>query len=172
MTSTGKSDLSKGSEEGDGRDLHSELLARAMRLCASREYSVQDIELRLRKWGAHSGQVTEAITGQLVREGYIDEARFASAFVNDKLKYNRWGRVKIRYGLRSRGIDDDTAEQALSTIDEKLYREIAERHIAGILSSAKTSDPRALFAKVVRSMQSKGFEYPVIKEITEKLLGG
>ena len=68
-------------------------------LCARREYCCADIAEKLRKKGA-STEETEVLIDRLIDEGYINEGRYARAFVHDKILYNGWGRVKVKQQLR------------------------------------------------------------------------
>ena len=69
-------------------------LNRAMALCASREYCSADIRSKLESWGICTTEAEKIISG-LIREMFLDDSRYAHAFVRDKFKYNKWGRMKI-----------------------------------------------------------------------------
>jgi regulatory protein len=77
------------------------------------------MERLLKKWaspGSFSAEEMEDIISVLKEEKFIDDFRFARAFVNDKLKFSGWGAVKIRYNLRRSGVSEEAAERALSEI--------------------------------------------------------
>ena len=80
------------------------LLDRMMVLCSKREYCEADIRKRLEKEALKSGypeepgiwqQAVDGIVDTLKREKYIDDSRYARAFVRDKSSISGWGRVKI-----------------------------------------------------------------------------
>ena len=73
---------------------------------------------------AISTEAKERIIRRLVEEKFIDEIRFCRSFVNDKLRFNKWGRIKIDFELRNRGIDASIREDALNQIDEQYYYDI------------------------------------------------
>ena len=81
-----------------------EALHRAAALCSSAEHCTADIREKLARWG-----VTEAdsrtIIDRLVQERFIDEQRYAVAFVKDKFRFSGWGRIKMRYALQQKRID-------------------------------------------------------------------
>lgn len=54
-----------------------------------------------RDWPGKKG---DRIVSRLLQERFIDESRFARYFVNDKLRFNKWGRVKINYEMQRKGI--------------------------------------------------------------------
>ena len=63
------------------------ILSKAMELCSKREYCTDDIRSKLRSWGAGDTD-SEKIISTLVRENFLNETRYASAFVSDKFNYN------------------------------------------------------------------------------------
>ena len=77
------------------------LLSKAMNLCSKREYCCHDIREKLLTWGISKND-SERIISVLTSERFIDEARYANAFVKDKFKYNKWGKVKIAAHLKIR----------------------------------------------------------------------
>ena len=143
---------------------------RAMNLCASREMCRSDIENRLLAWNLTTPEENEQITEELIKEKFIDESRYAAAYARDKLRYNKWGKIKIDYNLRSKLIPEDIRTEALASLDEQEYAETAEKAIASLLKSKKKEDKRVLREKILRSMQGKGFEYEITNAALKKLL--
>ena len=92
---------------------HEEALARAMALCSRSEKSASDIDRLLMGWGIDSAETREKIVSQLRSEKFINDARYAGSFTRDKYRFNRWGRIKIRAMLRSKGIAENDIENAL-----------------------------------------------------------
>lgn len=99
-----------------------ELYSWAAALCARSEKCRNDIMTKLRLKGVTSGEAVE-ITDRLELEGFIDEARYAHAFAADKLRFDHWGRIKIRHHLMAKGIDATLIDEVLAdVIDEADYR--------------------------------------------------
>ena len=71
-------------------------LNRMANLCARREYCVFDIKSKLMRYELGHESI-ERIIEHLIKEKYIDELRFARSFINDKIRFNKWGRVKIYF---------------------------------------------------------------------------
>ena len=69
---------------------------RAAALCARSEQATSDIRDKLFKWGLSGNEVNE-ILHQLTDQGFLDEARYARAFVKDRFALNGWGRIKIAH---------------------------------------------------------------------------
>lgn len=131
-------------------------------ICSRREYSVSDIRKKLLK--ALDGDVTEAeaILEGLVRDRYVDDLRYASAFARDKSSIAGWGRIKIRYMLSSKGISGDVVEKALEEVDlpksdARLDRllECKARSLAG--------DPQRRL-KLLRFALGRGYTYDEVND--------
>ena len=74
-------------------------LVKAMAECSRREFCSYDIHNKLRLWGIGNTD-SEKIIGILIKENFINETRYATAFVKDKFRYNKWGKVKIASNLK------------------------------------------------------------------------
>jgi regulatory protein len=59
-------------------------------------------------------ELAEAVVDELIEQGALDDRRFARLFVQDKRTLERWGSERIRRSLEARGVDRETAEQALA----------------------------------------------------------
>ena len=95
---------------------------------------------------------------RLEAESYIDEARYARAFVNDKFRFDHWGRIKIRYALRQKGVSDFDTDDALALIDDDDYRQALADFIASRRRTTKGDTPYAVNQKIARAAITRGFE--------------
>ena len=73
---------------------------------------------KMRRWGLDEA-AQDKVVERLTKERYIDEERYARAFVKDKIRYNKWGRRKVEQALWMKHISDDIQQQVLDEIDEK-----------------------------------------------------
>ncbi len=138
-----------------------EALHRAAALCSSAEHCTADIREKLARWG-----VTEAdsrtIIDRLVQERFIDEQRYAVAFVKDKFRFSGWGRIKMRYALQQKRIDGSDIDHALTTLDEEQYNDRLLELLQAKSRSIRDDDPEARRAKLFRFATSRGFESALI----------
>ena len=95
---------------------------RAAALCARSEQAPGDIRDKLVKWGLSQSDVNQVLQ-QLVEQGFINEERYAKAFVKDRFAFNGWGKIKIAYQLRQKGIPDEIINEAMTAIDDSQYRD-------------------------------------------------
>ncbi|MFO7575477.1 MAG: regulatory protein RecX [Bacteroidales bacterium] len=170
MTSTRKTGLSAEPETPSERERFRSALARAQQLCASRECCIHDIRTKLKSWNLVTESDEEEIISSLQKDKFIDETRYASAFARDKLRYNKWGRIKIAYNLKMKSIPYETITEALQQLDEEEYRETAEKIVLALIRTKKGNSKTAVMAKLVSSMQSKGFEFALSLELIKKHL--
>ncbi len=146
-----------------------EALQKARNLCSKVEKCSFDIIIYLQKKGFDESEISEIIT-VLKEESYIDDNRYAHHFTNDKYKFNKWGKVKISYNLRQKGLKEINIEAALSKIDLKEYREILKGLIikkSKILN--KDLDEYTAKTKILRYATTKGFEFDLVNSVIEEL---
>jgi len=139
-------------------------LNRAMALCAGREYSSAEIMNKLSSWGINDRDGTEII-GLLKKDNFINEERYALAFVRDKFRYNKWGKLKISAQLKSKGIPGETISKALNTIDNETYKKQMGKLLAEHRRSVKAKNDYDLKAKLLRYGLSKGFESNLLYDL-------
>lgn len=116
----------------------------------------------------------------LVSEKFIDDTRFANAFVRDKLKFNGWGKQKIVYKLKSLGITDGVITDALQenyygSADGEVYdlsgQKVLEKLLDKKWKSLKAEEPlHSKKIKCIRFALSRGFEYDSIMAIMGKIV--
>lgn len=139
-------------------------LNRAMALCASREYCSADIRSKLESWGIGTTEAEKIISG-LIREKFLDDSRYAHAFVRDKFKYNKWGRMKIAAGLRQKKIAEEIIRNALGEIDEARYMDMIRETLNSHRKSVRAKNQYDLRGKLLRYGLSKGFENYLLYDI-------
>lgn len=143
-------------------------LNKAMNLCSQREYCIEDIRSKLSLWGI-SNDESEKILEILIKENFINETRYASAFVRDKFKYNKWGKVKIAAQLKTKNISGEVIRLALENIDNEQYIKFIGELINGHRRKIKAKNQYDLKAKLLRYGLSKGFESSLLYEILNDL---
>ncbi len=145
-------------------ELYKSALSKAMNICSKREYCCYDIREKLIIWGT-SKDDSEKIISVLTNEKFIDETRYANAFVKDKFKYNKWGKVKISAHLRLRQIPDHVISSAIDSIDHTEYANTLRSLITLHKKSVKAKNQYDLKGKLLRYGLSKGFESSLLYEI-------
>ena len=125
--------------------------------CAYQERCQDDARQKLREWQIEPKKA-EQLVKSLVAEGYINDARFAKAFVRGKFKIKSWGTAKIVYELKRKNISEDCIAQALNEIDKDSYREILQKLAQQWLAKHKTETDFVRKQKLFRYLLSKGYK--------------
>ena len=133
-------------------------------LCSRREYCVSDLQKKLVKWGLQENNIFE-ILNSLQKENYINEERYAIAFVKDKFRFNHWGSVKIKYALQQKQIPENFIAIALNEIDEAECESLIKKKIQDKKRTLKADSDYVLQQKVMKSLMAKGFPYEKIKKL-------
>lgn len=141
---------------------------RAAALCSRSEQAPSDIRKKLLKWGLNPEEANRVLE-QLVSQGFIDEQRYARAFVNDRFAFNGWGRVKIAHQLRLKGIPSEIISEAMNLIDEEKYRERLIGLLRAKWRAVSDREPRAAWAAMMRFAASRGFEAGIAGECVKKV---
>ena len=90
--------------------------------CAYQERSQQEVRNKLYEWGLYPNEVENVIV-ELLLSNFINEERFALAYVSGKFKINKWGKIKIQQGLKLKGISSKMIQDSLKSIDMDDYFE-------------------------------------------------
>ena len=144
--------------------LYRTALSKAMSQCSRRELCCSEVESRLETWGLQKSDC-QKIIDILIKENFINEERYAHAFVKDKFNHNRWGRIKIAAHLRAKNIPSEIIGSALSSIDPESYRNIMKELIDGHKRSVKARNSYEMNAKLLRFGLSRGFESSLLYDI-------
>ena len=145
-----------------------EALHKAAAYCSSGEQCCHDIFEKLKKWGIENSEASEIIE-YLIKQRFIDEARYAKGFTNDKFRFNKWGRIKIAYALRQKKIPEILIDETLHNIDEEQYRDTLLQILGNKKKNIKASDKYDLHAKLFRFAASRGFEPDIIQSVIQSM---
>lgn len=143
-----------------------EALVRLEELCARTEYSAKELRNKLYRW--HIGYPdAEEIIESLRRRRFVDDSRFARAFVRDKYRFNRWGRVKLRVELKARGISDADIAEAFMEIDEETYLSALRGLLDSRRKTVRAESAFELRQKLIRVAAARGYEIEYITRVLE-----
>lgn len=140
-----------------------EILYKLAAKCSTSEQCLSDVESKLAKYDLTEEERTR-ILRHLVEEKYIDDRRYAEAFVREKYRFNKWGRIKIAQGLRMKGIDSEAISTAMKAIDEAEYLDILRDLIKAKRKSTRGKNDYEINGKLVRFATGRGFEYAAIRQ--------
>ena len=147
---------------------YKEALSYTMDLCSRQEKCSSEIREKLKKFKVQEASMVKVLQ-TLKKEGFIDESRYAGMFVRDKLRINRWGKIKIQYMLSSKRIPDEIIRDALDGIDDQNYLEILKEELSKKQKSIKAENPFEVRNKLARFAQQRGFESGLIFQVLDEM---
>lgn len=143
-----------------------EATIKLMQFCAYRDRSQKEVETKLKEMRMIP-QACEQITIQLMRENFLNEERFARSFVRGKFRIKKWGRIKIKQELKKRDISAPLIKTGFTEIDDSEYFNTLEEVAGKKLKLIKESNPYKKKQKLIYYLQQRGFEIPLILQVTE-----
>jgi regulatory protein len=132
-------------------------------LCARAEHCQYELIEKMRRWEM-SDEAQARVMQRLVSERYVDDERYARAFVRDKIRYNKWGRRKVEQALWMKHIDDDIRSRALSEVDDEEYLSVLRPLLKQKRRSIKAASDYELNQKLVKFALGRGFTFDIIRQ--------
>ena len=136
----------------------------AERYCSGAEHCCLEVRQMLERRKAESADI-ERIIRYLIKEGYIDESRYAAAFVHDKVRFAKWGRAKIAQALWQKRIPAGVADEALASIDEDEYMAVLKDVVASRYRQTKGATEYERKIKTMKSVCSRGYEPALVRKV-------
>ena len=132
-------------------------------LCANAEHCQYDMLEKMKRWEL-SDEAQARVMARLIEERYVDDRRYARAFVKDKIRYNKWGHRKVQQGLWMKRIDKEIQDEELDDIDEKEYLDVLKPLLKQKRKSIKANSDYELNQKLVRFAYGRGFTFEIIRQ--------
>ena len=132
-------------------------------LCAQAEHCQWEMTEKMRRWEL-SDEAQARVMERLVRERYVDDERYARAFVKDKVRYNKWGRRKVEQALWQKHIDEDIRQRVLDEVDNEEYLTVLRPLLKQKRKTTKASSDYELNQKLLRFALSRGFTFDLIRQ--------
>lgn len=135
-------------------------------LCAQSEHCRYDLLVKLRRWGL-DGDAAEGIITRLERERFVDDDRYARAFVHDKVHYAKWGRRKIEQALWQKHVNTTAVQHALDAVSDADYLAVLRPLIQQKRRTIKAATTYELNQRLVRFALSRGFTFDLISQVID-----
>lgn len=139
-------------------------LTKAEHFCAYQERAQQEVRDKLYEWGLWPDAV-ENIIVNLIGGNFLNEERFAKAYVQGKFKQKGWGRIKIKQGLKIKKIPDGLLKKALATINADEYTAMLTKVLQKKAELLKEKDPFKRRYKLQQYAAGRGFEGDLINDV-------
>ena len=132
-------------------------------LCAQAEHCQYEMLEKMRRWELPE-DAQARVMAKLVKERYVDDERYAQAFVKDKIRYNKWGRRKVEQALWQKRIDEDIRKRVLDEVDEDEYLSILRPLLKQKRKTIKAQNDYELNQKLMRFAVGRGFTFDIIRQ--------
>lgn len=139
-------------------------LNKTRRLCSKQEKCISELSKKLKDWHTNPEDI-DGIIDRMIVEGFINENRFVKAFINDKIKLNKWGKRKVTYHLRLRGISESVIKTHLDDYNENDYFEMIKTELLKKSKTIILLNKNKLKLKLYRFSESKGYERNIVFRI-------
>ncbi len=146
-----------------------EALSSLMRQCARAERSSGDALRLMYKWGVDPEHRAEVLK-RLIADKFIDDRRYAEAYVREKLNLSGWGARKISSSLKAKNISDTIITEVLSQIDPSSTEERLRTKIERKIKSVKSKDKYDLKNKLIRYGISLGYDYSMTQSVVSQII--
>lgn len=134
-------------------------------LCSKKEMCKSEVMAKLNK-SQLSENEKNSIIETLVKEKFIDEKRYVEAFIHDKLKFNGWGKQKIKYALLQKNIPETLFEEMWKTcVDDEKYLEKLIKLASSKLKTIKATDDYEKKRKLINFLLQRGVDFETIEKI-------
>lgn len=140
-----------------------EAYLRLAALCAQAEHCEYEMQEKMRRWEI-ADDAQARVMQRLITERYVDDERFARAFANDKVKYNKWGRRKVEQAMWLKHIAEDIRKRVLDSIDDEEYIAILRPLLQQKRRSVKAHNDYELRQKLIKFAIGRGFTMNIIKQ--------
>lgn len=145
-----------------------DILEKMIKYCAYQERCMKDVKDKLEAIDMPQ-EDRIVILRTLFSEGFVDDERFANAFVRGKINQNGWGLNKIRFHLIQKEIDKEIIKEALGQIDEKKYRQRLIEVLKAKAKTVKAENDYEKKRKLAAYAIQKGFEAGLVWEVLKDL---
>jgi regulatory protein len=143
-------------------------LQKLQNYCAKAERCEQDIRRKLMLWNVTQDEA-QNIIDELKKDGFIDEKRYCSAYIHDKMMFSKWGMTKIRAALLRKGIDRNIITQELEKYDEIGQNDKLKTILENKLKQLMRSERYAILCQ--NGIDTDNYEYrKIYYELKNKLL--
>ena len=96
------------------------ILEKIQSYCHYQERCIKEVRNKLFSLKA-TNKTVDKILQSLIDNDYLNEDRYATMFIQGKLRIKKWGRIKLKYELRLKGLDINIIDDNIKKIKEEEY---------------------------------------------------
>ena len=139
-------------------------LNKIINYCNYRDRSTKEIKIKLLDLN-YSIEIIDSAISQAIELGIVDNFRFSKSFSRGKNQKNRWGKIKIAYELKNKGLNNKEITFGIESIEEKTYYKILMKSIEVYKRKSKNFEKNKLITHLI----NKGYEASLVINTIKKL---
>ena len=139
-------------------------LNKIINYCNYRDRSTKEIKIKLLDLN-YSIEIIDSAISQAIELGIVDNFRFSKSFSRGKNQKNRWGKIKIAYELKNKGLNNKEITFGIESIEEKTYYKILMKSIEIYKRKSKNFEKN----KLIKHLINKGYETALVISTIKKL---
>lgn len=138
-----------------------EAYSKMAQLCSRSEQCTTDIRRKMVVYELVD-EIVEEVISKLKKEKFIDDKRFIKAYVSDKFRLNKWGKIKIKHYLKMKGLPDNLIQNGLDEINNEKYIAVLIKTMKDKAKTIKKKEKFEKMGQIIRFAQNRGFEPELI----------
>ena len=139
-------------------------LNKIINYCNYRDRSTKEIKIKLLDLN-YSIEIIDSAISQAIELGIADNFRFSKSFSRGKNQKNRWGKIKIAYELKNKGLNNKEITFGIESIKEKTYYKVLMKSIEVYKRKSKNFEKN----KLIKHLINKGYETALVISTIKKL---
>ena len=96
------------------------ILEKMRSYCMYQERCIQEVKKKLTRLQVVPKSKSKIIN-HLIDDDYLNEVRFTKSFIQGKLRIKKWGRIKLNYELKMRGVKKFIIDEEINKISKGDY---------------------------------------------------
>ena len=142
--------------------------AKLAALCAKAEHCTGEMDKKLRQWGI-SAEDRQTVIDYLVTNHYVDDSRYTEAFVEDKIRFNQWGRRKSEQALYAKGVSADVYTPVLDRVPDSAYLEQLKPLLRAKWPTIKADSDYERSMKLIKFGMGRGYSLDLIRQCIDSV---
>ena len=139
-------------------------LNKIINYCNYRDRSTKEIKIKLLDLN-YSIEIIDSAISQAIELKIVDNFRFSKSFSRGKNQKNRWGKIKIAYELKNKGLNNKEITFGIESIEEKTYYKVLMKSIEVYKRKSKNFEKNKLITHLI----NKGYETSLVINTIKKL---
>ena len=136
-------------------------------LCSKGEHCVAEVDEKMRRWGLDE-DARQRVVDYLISHHFVDEERYCRSFVNDKVKYDRWGQRKIEQALWVKHIPPHISQPVLDEVPDEDYLDVLRPTLKAKWRTIKAKTDYERSMKLIKYALGRGFEMRLIRQCVDE----